>query len=385
MNALKTSAPILIIEDEPAVSRSISEILSLEGYSVRVVGDALTALDIIQSQNLSLILSDIKLPGMNGLELLHHLKQTHKEVPLLVMSGHGNIDTAVQALKLGAKDYLEKPLDLNRLLNAIRMHLRAPIQQADNTISGQADTPTMIGSSKQIQQLRERIYKVAQTDARVLITGPSGSGKELVARNIHALSARRSEAFIDVNCAAIPFDLIESNLFGHEKGAFTGAHRLHKGKFELADRGTLFLDEIADMHAHTQAKVLRALQEGQVQRIGSESTISAKPRVIAATNKDLKNEMALKTFRDDLYHRLAVVTIQVPALKDRSEDIPELCNYFLQQQSSKNHSFYLDPAAEDYLVRQEWPGNVRELANAMERLSVFCDSEIRLKDLKAYL
>jgi two-component system nitrogen regulation response regulator NtrX len=375
---------ILIIDDEGAVARSIADILNMEGYIAKTAGDATIALAMLNAEPFDLILSDVKLPGISGLEFLLHLKELQNTVPVIVMSGHGTIDIAVQAMKQGARDYLEKPIDLNRLLHAVKMvfsmHHSVKVKNAHHRF-----TEKIIGSSQPMLDILDRIRKVAPSDARVLITGPSGSGKELVARQIHELSLRSQQAFVDINCAAIPSDLIESELFGHEKGAFTGAHAMHRGKFELAAEGTLFLDEIGDMHMHMQSKLLRVLQEGALTRIGSEISIPVRPRIIAATNKNVIHEISQKTFREDLYHRIAVVTIEVPALSQRRDDIPELCNYFLNRYTTAETPLHITPSALQLLVDRDWPGNIRELGNVIERLCVFCKEDITVKDIEAYV
>ena len=375
---------ILIIDDEGAVARSIADILNMEGYWAKTAGDATLALTMLNTEQFDLILSDVKLPGISGLELLLRLKDVHNTVPVIVMSGHGTIDIAVQAMKQGARDYLEKPIDLNRLLKTVKMVFSTPAT-VKNKNAQHRITETLIGSSKPMLDILDRIKKVAPSDARVLITGPSGSGKELVARKIHELSIRSQQAFIDVNCAAIPSDLIESELFGHEKGSFTGAHTMHKGKFELAAEGTLFLDEIGDMHMHMQSKVLRVLQEGALTRLGSEKSIPVRPRIIAATNKNVIHEISQKTFREDLYHRIAVVTIEVPALAQRRDDIPELCNYFLNRHKTAETPLHITPSALQLLINRDWPGNIRELGNVIERLCIFCKEDITVKDIEAYV
>jgi len=376
---------ILIIDDEGAVARSIADILNMEGYWAKTAGDATLALTMLNTEQFDLILSDVKLPGISGLELLLRLKDVHNTVPVIVMSGHGTIDIAVQAMKQGARDYLEKPIDLNRLLKAVKMVFSTPAT-VKNKNAQHRITESLIGSSKPMLDILDRIKKVAPSDARVLITGPSGSGKELVARKIHELSIRSQQAFIDVNCAAIPSDLIESELFGHEKGSFTSALKQRIGKFELADGGTIFLDEIGDMSLAAQAKVLRVLQENKLSRVGGDKDITVDVRVLAATNKDLKKECENGTFREDLYHRLSVILIEVPALNKRTEDIPLLIHRFLsviaKEQGTKPKK--ISEEAVSYLRSLPWTGNVRELRNVTERLTILGQETISLEDVKKY-
>jgi DNA-binding NtrC family response regulator len=381
---------ILITEDDRAIRRAIREILELEGHQVDEAADGVEALGMCEETTFDVLFCDIKMPKMDGLELMQSLKALDHQPEIVVMSGHGNIEMAVKALRLGAYDFIEKPLNLNRILVAIN-HLKekgqllqsnAALRTSIKKIKGNG----IIGNSPQILAIQAMISKVAPSDARVLITGPNGSGKELVARSLHDQSNRNKAPFIEVNCAAIPSELIESELFGHEKGAFTSAVKDKKGKFELASGGTLFLDEIGDMSPSAQAKVLRALQENVIQRVGGEKDIKVDCRVISATNKDLRKEINEGRFREDLFHRLSVIPIHVPSLNDRKDDIPLLVAHFLsmicQEQGIKLKP--IQPAAIQALKAIDWTGNIRELRNVLERLVILCDDEISNEEVVRY-
>ena len=381
---------ILIAEDDRAIRRAIREILEMEGHTVDEAEDGVEALNKFEGISYDVLFCDIKMPKMDGLALMQSLKEQGHHAEIIVMSGHGNIEMAVKALRLGAYDFIEKPLNLNRILVAIN-HLKekgqllqsnAALRTSIKKIKGNG----IIGNSHQILEIQTMISKVAPSDARVLITGPNGSGKELVARSLHDQSNRNKAPFIEVNCAAIPSELIESELFGHEKGAFTSAVKDKKGKFELASGGTLFLDEIGDMSPSAQAKVLRALQENVIQRVGGEKDIKVDCRVICATNKDLRKEINEGRFREDLFHRLSVIPIHVPSLNDRKADIPMLVAYFLgmicQEQGIKLKP--IQEAAIKELQDVNWTGNIRELRNVLERLVILCDDEINKEDVVRY-
>lgn len=381
---------ILITEDDRAIRRAIREILELEGHQVDEAADGVEALCMCEETTFDVLFCDIKMPKMDGLELMQSLKALDHQPEIVVMSGHGNIEMAVKALRLGAYDFIEKPLNLNRILVAIN-HLKekgqllqsnAALRTSIKKIKGNG----IIGNSPQILEIQTMISKVAPSDARVLITGPNGSGKELVARSLHDQSNRNKAPFIEVNCAAIPSELIESELFGHEKGAFTSAVKDKKGKFELASGGTLFLDEIGDMSPSAQAKVLRALQENVIQRVGGEKDIKVDCRVISATNKDLRKEINEGRFREDLFHRLSVIPIHVPSLNDRKDDIPLLVAHFIsmicQEQGIKLKP--IQPAAIQALQAIDWTGNIRELRNVLERLVILCDDEISNEEVVRY-
>ncbi|MFD1552208.1 sigma-54-dependent Fis family transcriptional regulator [Putridiphycobacter roseus] len=383
---------ILIIDDEISIRRTLKEILEFESYKVDVAEDGLAGLKAARENHYDVIFCDIKMPQMDGIEVLANFKLEKISTPVIMISGHGNIETAVDSIKNGAYDFIEKPLDLNRILVTIKNALdrRDLVEETvvlKKEVKKLAKSSTIIGDSAPIHAILEMIAKVGPTDARVLITGPNGSGKELVARQLHEQSGRVKSPFIEVNCAAIPSELIESELFGHEKGAFTSANKMRKGKFELADGGTLFLDEIGDMSASAQAKVLRALQENQITRVGGEKHIKVDPRVVAATNKDLKKMIENGEFREDLYHRLSVIKIEVPSLNDRAEDIPILANYFIakicQEYGIATKTF--NTAALEALCAVDWTGNIRELRNIVERLVILCPSEISEQDVKLHV
>ncbi len=379
---------ILIIDDEKAIRRSIREILEFEKYNVDEAEDGQQGLEMALKGGYDVILSDIKMPKLDGTELLTKLMTHGTDASLIMMSGHGNIETAVDAVKKGAFDYLAKPIDLNRLLIAIRNALDKTSLVTETKILKKKINKgyEMIGESKALETIREMIDKVAPTDARVLITGSNGSGKELVAREIHNKSNRANFSLIEVNCAAIPSELIESELFGHEKGAFTSAIATRKGKFELAEGGTIFLDEIGDMSLSAQAKVLRALQENKITRVGGDKEIKVDVRILAATNKDLKKQIANGEFREDLFHRLSVIPINVPSLNDRKEDIPLLAEHFLKLICDDNgmplKSISKDGIKE--LQKKDWTGNIREFRNVIERLIILCGKEITDKDVKQF-
>lgn len=383
-------ARILIIEDEAAIRRVLHKILTEENdsYEVFEAGDGAEALDLIKQEEYDLILCDIKMPKMDGVELLEQVKQLKPEIPFVMLSGHGDMETAIQTMRLGAYDYISKPPDLNRLLNTVRNALDKKQLVIENKILKKKVSKKyeIIGESEGIRHINSMIDKVAPTEARVLITGPNGTGKELVAHGLHEKSSRASGPFIEVNCAAIPSELIESELFGHVKGAFTSAVKDRAGKFEAAHNGTLFLDEIGDMSLSAQAKVLRALQENKISKVGDEKEIKVDVRVIAATNKDLKAEIAAGRFREDLYHRLAVILIQVPSLNERSSDIPLLMDHFLkkiaQEQGVAPRS--IDAEALSLLQSYEWTGNIRELRNVAERLMILGGNPITASDVQLF-
>ena len=381
---------ILVIEDEAAIRRVLIKILSEESeeYKVSEAEDGVQGIDILKKEDFDLVLCDIKMPKMDGVEVLEAAKKEKPEIPFIMISGHGDLDTAVNTMRLGAFDYISKPPDLNRLLTTVRNALDKKELVVENKILKKKVSKNyeMIGESPAIGNIKEMIEKVAPTDARVLITGSNGTGKELVAHWVHQKSQRSAAPFIEVNCAAIPSELIESELFGHVKGAFTSAVKDRAGKFEAANKGTIFLDEIGDMSLSAQAKVLRALQENKISRVGSDKDIKVDVRVLAATNKDLKEEIADGKFREDLYHRLAVILIKVPSLNDRREDIPMLIDHFAQkiadEQGSVKKGFA--PKAISLLKSYDWTGNVRELRNVVERLIILGAKEVSEEDVKLF-
>ena len=381
---------ILIIEDEAAIRRVLTKILSEESttYLVEDAEDGLQGFEKIKNQDYDLVLCDIKMPKMDGIELLEAVKKIKPEIPIVMISGHGDMETAIHSMKLGAFDYISKPPDLNRLLNTVRNALDKKQLLVENKILKKKVNKNyeMIGNSDAINHIKLMVDKVALTEARVLITGPNGTGKELVAHQLHEKSERCNFPLIEVNCAAIPSELIESELFGHVKGAFTSAIKDRAGKFESADGGTIFLDEIGDMSLSAQAKVLRALQENLIQRVGADKDIKVNVRVIAATNKDLKLEIAEGRFREDLYHRLAVILIKVPALNDRRDDIPLLIEYFAEKIASEqgNAIKIFTPEAIKLLQEYDWTGNIRELRNVVERLIILGGNEISESDVKMF-
>ena len=381
---------ILIIEDEAAIRRVLSKIISEENdaYKVEQAEDGLSGIEMIKDNDYDLVLCDIKMPKMDGVEVLEKAKKIKPEVPIVMISGHGDLDTAVNTMRLGAFDYISKPPDLNRLLNTVRNALDRKVLVVENKRLKKKVSKNyeMIGESDAISHIKEIIEKVAATDARVLITGPNGTGKELVAHWLHEKSERAKASMIEVNCAAIPSELIESELFGHVKGSFTGANKDRAGKFEAANGGTIFLDEIGDMSLSAQAKVLRALQENKIQRVGSDKDIKVNVRIVAATNKDLKKEIAEGQFREDLYHRLAVILIKVPALNDRREDIPLLVNFFAEKISKEQGTPKKEFSSEAIKLLQEydWTGNIRELRNVVERLIILGEKEVSANDIKLF-
>ncbi len=381
---------ILIIEDEATIRRVLGKILSEESdtYEVEEAENGIIGLEKIKTTDYDLVLCDIKMPRMDGVELLEEVKKIKPEIPMVMISGHGDMETAINAMRLGAFDYISKPPDLNRLLNTVRNALDKKQLVVENKILKKKVSKNyeMIGDSEAINHIKSIIEKVAPTDARVLITGPNGTGKELVAHQLHDKSDRSAAPMIEVNCAAIPSELIESELFGHVKGAFTSAVRDRAGKFEAADKGTIFLDEIGDMSLSAQAKVLRVLQENMIQRVGAEKDIKVDVRVVAATNKDLQKEIAAGNFREDLYHRLAVILIKVPALNDRREDIPLLISHFTEKIASEqgNVPKRFSSEAVNLLQEYDWTGNIRELRNVIERLIILGGSEISENDVKFF-
>ena len=380
---------ILVIDDERSIRNTLKDILGLEGHAVDVAENGISGLEFIRSNDYDIVLCDIKMPEMDGIEVLKKIMEIKHETTVVMISGHGNIDTAVEAIKLGAFDFIVKPLDLNRLLITIRNAGDKSVLIKETKILKQKVNKQyeIIGESAQIKKVLETTDRVAPTEARVLITGASGSGKELIARRLHENSPRAEMPFIEVNCAAIPSELIESELFGHEKGAFTSAIKQRKGKFEQADGGTLFLDEIGDMSLSAQSKVLRALQESIIVRVGSDIPIKVNVRVIAATNKDLLEEIKRGNFREDLYHRLSVILIHVPSLDNHKEDIPLLANHFIQQICGEYGQIpkEITPGAIEELEAHSWTGNIREFRNVIERLIILCDKTITLEDVKLYV
>ncbi len=379
---------ILVIDDERSIRNTLKDILEYEKYDVELAEDGSTGLDKVREGEFDIVLCDIKMPGMDGIEVLEELTVLAPDTPVVMISGHGNIDTAVESIKKGAYDYIEKPLDLNRLLITIRnaldkLNLVTETKILKKKVSKKYQ---IIGESDAIRQVIEMADRVAPTDARILITGANGTGKELVARRIHDHSHRASGPFVEVNCAAIPSELIESELFGHEKGAFTSAVKQRQGKFEQASGGTLFLDEIGDMSLSAQAKVLRALQENIISRVGGDKAIKVDVRVIAATNKNIFEEIRKNNFREDLYHRLSVILIRVPTLNERLEDIPILAEYFINQicTDSRMPLKEITPDAIDELKKINWTGNIREFRNVIERLIILCDATIDGVDVVKY-
>ncbi|WP_369047605.1 sigma-54-dependent transcriptional regulator [Tenacibaculum sp. UWU-22] len=381
---------ILIIEDEAAIRRVLKKIISEENdnYQVEEAEDGLIGIEMIKEKDYDLVLCDIKMPKMDGVEVLEKTKKIKPEIPIVMISGHGDLDTAVNTMRLGAFDYISKPPDLNRLLNTVRNALdkKELIVENKRLKKKVSKNYEMIGQSKSITHIQEIIEKVATTDARVLITGGNGTGKELVAHWLHQKSNRSKAPLIEVNCAAIPSELIESELFGHIKGSFTGANKDRAGKFEAANGGTIFLDEIGDMSLSAQAKVLRALQENKISRVGSDKDIKVNVRVIAATNKDLKKEIEANRFREDLYHRLAVILIEVPSLNERREDIPLLVDFFAKKIAEEQGTPIKPFSAKAIKLLQDynWTGNIRELRNVVERLIILGEKEVSEKDVKLF-
>ena len=380
---------ILLIDDERAIRKTLTDILSFEGYKIREAGDGEEGLKMFQEKTYDVVLCDIKMPRMDGIEFLDKASAINPDVPIIMVSGHGNIETAVDAVKKGAFDYISKPPDLNRMLITIRNAMdRNKLSKETRILRKKISrVQEMIGESEGIARIKETIEKVAPTDARVLITGENGSGKELVARWIHHKSNRAEGPLVEVNCAAIPGELIESELFGHEKGSFTSAIKQRIGKFEQANGGTLFLDEVGDMSINAQAKVLRALQEGRITRVGGDKEIEVDVRVVTATNKDLMKEVELKNFRLDLYHRLSVILIHVPSLNERRGDIPLLVSKFLTDIAEEYNQpeKEISDRAMDALVHHNWTGNIRELRNVVERLMILSGPTIMLEDITMYV
>jgi len=379
---------ILVIDDERAIRNSLKDILEYEKYYVELAEDGKVGLRKLDKTEFDIVLCDIKMPEMDGIEVLEKIVEGGYNVQTVMISGHGTVDSAVEAIKKGAFDFIEKPLDLNRLLITIknatdRSELITQTKVLKKKVSKKYK---MIGESKAIIHIKEMVDRVAETDARVLITGSNGTGKELVAHRLHEKSKRSKAPFIEVNCAAIPSELIESELFGHEKGSFTSAHKQRKGKFEQADGGTIFLDEIGDMSLSAQAKVLRALQESTISRVGSDKSIKVDVRVIAATNKNLREEIKENRFREDLYHRLSVILIEVPTLNERKDDIPILADHFMVQICNEHgiSKRDIDKKAIDALKNINWTGNIREFRNVLERLIILCDTRITEKDVKMF-
>ena len=382
-------ADILIIDDEKAIRKTLTEILSFEGYKIEEAADGEEGLKKFKEKTFDLVLCDIKMPKLDGIEFLQKAGEINADVPIIMISGHGNIETAVEAVKKGAYDFISKPPDLNRLLITIRNAMDKSNLVTETKVLKRrvSKVQEMIGESSPIKKIKETIEKVAPTDARILITGDNGVGKELVARWVHEKSNRSSGPIVEVNCAAIPTELIESELFGHEKGSFTSAIKQRIGKFESASGGTLFLDEIGDMSANAQAKVLRALQEGKITRVGADKDISVDVRVIAATNKDLLKEVDAKNFRLDLYHRLSVILIHVPSLNERRDDVPLLVAQFLTDICS-DYGIAEKPIHEDaikLLQQYNWTGNIRELRNVVERLVILSGKTITAEDIRSYV
>ncbi|MBR5724487.1 MAG: sigma-54-dependent Fis family transcriptional regulator [Bacteroidales bacterium] len=377
---------VLIIDDERAIRNSLGEILTDEGYEVDTAEDGAVALQKVEKEKYDVIFCDIKMPGMDGVEVLGKFTEMGLDAAVVMISGHADIVTAVECIKKGAFDFVQKPLDLNRILITIKnASERVTLTTQNKALKKKVYGADMVGTSAPMEHIREMIAKVAPTDARVLICGPNGSGKELVARNLHQLSARSGMPFVEVNCAAIPSELIESELFGHEKGSFTSAIKQHKGKFEQADGGTLFLDEIGDMSLAAQAKVLRVLQEKKLSRVGSDKDIEVDVRVVAATNKDLAKEIEKGTFREDLYHRLSVIVIRVPSLDERRDDIPQLIEFFKAKYTDGGKPRSFSPQAVELLKQKHWPGNIRELDNVVDRLLILGGEPVSADDVRTYV
>ncbi|MGM0498268.1 MAG: sigma-54-dependent transcriptional regulator [Bacteroidota bacterium] len=381
-------AKILAIDDEQAIRESLKEILEYEKHIVDLASNGEEGIQMFQDDKYDAVLLDIKMPQMDGIEVLDKLFATSPDIPVIMISGHGTIDTAVESIKKGAFDFIEKPLDLNRLLVTLRnaMDKKNLIKETKNLKKKVSGVYDIVGESEAIKHVKEMIEKVAPTDARVLITGENGTGKELVARWLHEKSDRAQNPFVEVNCAAIPSELIESELFGHEKGAFTSAHKQRKGKFEQAHGGTIFLDEIGDMSLSAQSKVLKALEEKKISRVGSDKIIDVDVRILAATNKNLKEEINRNNFREDLYHRLSVILIHVPSLNERSEDIPLLADYFIGLICNEYgvQKTEITQEAIEELQKINWTGNIREFRNVLERLIILCKETIDGEDVKKY-
>ncbi len=380
---------ILIVEDEEAIRRVLKKVLTEDDSknNISEASDGVDAINKIKSENLELVICDIKMPKKDGIDVLNFLKSYDDKIPIIMISGHGDLKTAVMAMRKGAFDYIEKPPDLNNLLSSVRESLKNKIKVHKSKKISKNSKYQIIGESKKIMELKQIIDKISPTNARVMVLGPNGSGKELVARQIHNNSLRSDGPFIEVNCAAIPSELIESELFGHLKGSFTSAHKDRVGKFEAANNGTIFLDEIGDMSLSAQSKVLRAIQESKIQKVGSEKDIFVDSRIIAATNKDLKSLIKENKFREDLYHRIAVIELNVPKLDDRKDDIVLLVDHFLEQlsNSNKNRIFTIDSKAIKLLATYSWKGNVRELRNVVERLTILSENNnINSSDVKRF-
>lgn len=377
---------LLVIDDERAIRNSLKEILSDEGHEVDVAEDGGVGFDLARKNGYNAIFCDIKMPVMDGMEVLSKISEEGIDSAVIMISGHGDIESAVECMKKGAFDFIQKPLDLNRILITLKnAGERVSLVRENRILKKKVYNIDMIGQSAPMRHVRDMIDKVAPTDARVLVMGPNGSGKELVARNLHLQSNRSAMPFVEVNCAAIPGELIESELFGHEKGSFTSAVKQHKGKFEQADGGTLFLDEIGDMSLAAQAKVLRVLQEKKLSRVGSDKDISVDVRVIAATNKDLPEEIRKGNFREDLYHRLSVIVIKVPGLDERKDDIPLLIDYFVKKYTEGAAPRTFTPEAVQLLQQKSWPGNIRELDNVVDRLIILGGSPVTAQDVQTYV
>jgi DNA-binding NtrC family response regulator len=379
---------VLVVDDERSIRNSLKDILEYENVEVVLAENGSSAIELFSKNTFDLVFCDIKMPVMDGIETLEKLQELNADIPVVMISGHGNIDTAVECIKKGAYDFIEKPLDLNRILITLRnaTDKTALVKETKKLQRKVSKTNDIVGESESIRKVKDIIDRVAPTEARVLITGSNGTGKELVARWLHEKSNRADGVFVEVNCAAIPSELIESELFGHEKGSFTSAIKQHKGKFEQANGGTLFLDEIGDMSLAAQAKVLRALQENKVLRVGSDKDIAVNVRVIAATNKNLREEIEKGNFREDLYHRISVIVIHVPALNERKEDIPLLAGHFIaeicEEYSISQKEITEDAIAE--LQKLNWTGNIREFRNVIERLIILCDKTIEAQDVQTY-
>ena len=384
-------ARILVVDDEQSIRNTLRDILEFESYIVDEASDGMDCLAKVKQNNYDVIIMDVKMPKLDGMEALEKIQSINPDIPIVIISGHGNIDTAVEAVKKGAFDFIQKPMDLNRLLITIRNAMDKSSLIVEKKVLqrkvAKTQVVSIVGSSEPIKKILETVETVAPTEARVLINGKNGTGKELIARWLHEKSNRRENAIVEVNCAAIPSELIESELFGHEKGSFTSAHKQRLGKFELAHGGTLFLDEIGDMSLSAQAKVLRALQENKITRVGGEKELSVDVRIIAATNKDLRKEIAKGNFREDLYHRLAVIVLEVPALDDRKEDIPELANHFAkiicEEYNMPLKTF--DDNAIEALQQNNWTGNIRELRNVVERLIILSKDQITKNDVDVFV
>jgi DNA-binding NtrC family response regulator len=380
---------ILVVDDEKSIRNTMKDILEYEEYEVVLAENGKEALDAVEANNFDVIFCDIKMPEMDGIEILDKLQKKCPEIPVIMISGHGTIDAVVECIKKGAYDFIEKPLDLNRILITVRNATeKTELVRETKTLKRKVSKiPDMVGESEAMVKIKDLVDRIAPTEARVLITGSNGTGKELVARWIHEKSSRATAPFVEVNCAAIPSELIESELFGHEKGSFTSAVRQHKGKFEQAQGGTLFLDEIGDMSLSAQAKVLRVLQENKVTRIGSDKDISVNVRVVVATNKNLKLEIERGNFREDLYHRLSVIIVHMPTLAERQSDIPLLAEHFMRQICG-DYNYAKRKITDEAIAEMQkypWTGNIREFRNALERLIILCDKEIKVDDVKQYV